>query len=213
MKFSNLSLLQFLKTNFASIHIRRIGKGIIVPYGKCIVNVKGAIELKDTLLLNTNRPMRNRSGRSTILRVDAGGKLVVNGRFNVYYGGDIVVFNGGELTLHGGFINSDVTIRCKDRVTIGKGAAISHGTLIQDYDGHELSFRSDTNEMELQPSSRPIQIEDHVLILANSTILKGVHIGESAVVAAGSVVTKDVPAHSLVAGVPAKVIRTDVEWR
>lgn len=213
MKLSNFSLYQFLKTNFLSKGITRKGKALVIPYGKCIINVKGAVELRDRLLLNTNVPMNNRSGRSTILRVDAGGKLVVDGNFKVYYGGDIVVFNGGRLTLRGGFINSDVTIRCKDRITIGKHVAISHGTLIQDHDGHELHFRSSTGEMEAQPSSRPILIGDHVLIFANSTILKGVHIGENAVVAAGSIVTKDVPAHSLVAGVPAKVIRTDVEWK
>lgn len=213
MKFANLSLSQFLKINFASRSIRRTGKGILIPYGRCIVDVKGTIELTDKLLLNTNTAMGNRSGRSTILRVDQGGRLVVNGRFKVYYGGDIVVFSGGELTLRGGFMNSNATIRCRDSVSIGKGVAISHGTLIQDYDGHELSFRSETCEMEPQPVSRPILIDKDVLIFANATILKGVHIGEGAVVAAGSVVTKDVPAHSLVAGVPAKVIRTYVEWR
>lgn len=46
----------------------------------------------------------------------------------------------------------------------------------------------------------------------NVTVLKGVTIGEGAVVAAGSVVNKDVPPHCLVAGVPAKVVKTDIEW-
>jgi len=58
----------------------------------------------------------------------------------------------------------------------------------------------------------PIIIGDHVWIGMNVTVLKGVTIGDGAVVAAGSMVTKDVPPHSLVAGVPAKVVKTDVEW-
>ena len=47
----------------------------------------------------------------------------------------------------------------------------------------------------------------------NAMILKGVSIGDGAVIAAGSVVVKDVPARSLVGGVPAKVIRQDVDWK
>ncbi len=50
------------------------------------------------------------------------------------------------------------------------------------------------------------------LIGCHSLILKGVHIGDGAVIAAGSVVTKDVPSHLVVGGNPAKVIKTDVQW-
>ena len=46
----------------------------------------------------------------------------------------------------------------------------------------------------------------------NVTILKGVHIGTGAVIAAGAVVTKDIPAGCLAAGVPAKVIRENISW-
>ena len=58
----------------------------------------------------------------------------------------------------------------------------------------------------------PVVIHDHVWVGARVTILKGVEIGEGAVVAAGSVVTHDVPAHALVGGNPARVIRQDVDW-
>ena len=52
-----------------------------------------------------------------------------------------------------------------------------------------------------------VVIEDDVWIGANCVILSGVHVGHGAVVAAGSVVTKNVPSYALVAGVPAKVIK------
>lgn len=52
-----------------------------------------------------------------------------------------------------------------------------------------------------------IQVDDDVWIGFGSTILSGVHIGQGAIVAAGSIVTKDVPAYAIVGGVPAKVIR------
>lgn len=62
-------------------------------------------------------------------------------------------------------------------------------------------------------SSAPVVIGDGVWIGARATILKGVTIGDGAVVAAGAVVTRDVPAHSLVAGVPARVVRAGVDWQ
>lgn len=58
------------------------------------------------------------------------------------------------------------------------------------------------------PSVEPVVIEDDVFIGANAVVLEGVKVGRGAVIAAGSVVTKDVPADSVVAGTPAKVIKS-----
>lgn len=56
-------------------------------------------------------------------------------------------------------------------------------------------------------SAKPVQIDDNVMIGANAVVIEGVHVGEGAVIAAGAVVTHDVPAHTMVAGVPAKIIK------
>lgn len=53
----------------------------------------------------------------------------------------------------------------------------------------------------------PVRIGNNVWVGANVTILPGVSIGDNAIIAAGAVVTKDVPANMLAAGIPAKVIR------
>lgn len=58
----------------------------------------------------------------------------------------------------------------------------------------------------------PVIINDNVWIGMNAIILPGVTIGKGAVIAAGSVVTKDVPPYSLVGGNPAKIIRQQVRW-
>lgn len=79
------------------------------------------------------------------------------------------------------------------RATVGKKAHIGAGAVL-------------AGVLE-PPSSSPVVVEDHVLIGANAVVLEGVRVGEGAVVAAGSVVTEDVPAGAVVAGSPAKVIK------
>ena len=72
---------------------------------------------------------------------------------------------------------------------------------------------SDAHELDGNRNTNPVHIGNHVWIGTRVTILNGVNIGEGAVIAAGSLVTKDVPAGSLVGGVPAKVIKEKVEWK
>ena len=82
---------------------------------------------------------------------------------------------------------------------IGDDVTISENVVIRDSDNHEIIRNGFTMDA-------PIVIGNHVWIGINATILKGVHIGSGSVIAAGSVVTKDVPDYALMAGVPAKQI-------
>ncbi|MFZ8758374.1 acyltransferase [Microbacterium sp. HMH0099] len=101
------------------------------------------------------------------------------------------------------YLNRRVEIFSEAKVSIGADCAISWDVCIVDTDYHDGLSRQ---------RSAPVHIGDHVLIGARSTILKGVTIGNGAVVAAGSIVTRNVPAFSMVAGAPAKIIRDRVEW-
>ena len=104
---------------------------------------------------------------------------------------------------HNSYINDSTRIAAQQSITIGKNCAISFGVTIIDDDGHGLGS---------PPYSAPIVIEDNVWIGCNVTILKGVIIGSGSVVAAGAVVNKSCPPNSLLAGVPAQVIRENVYW-
>jgi len=86
-------------------------------------------------------------------------------------------------------------------VNIGENVRIAPYTLILDSDFHDVR-----DHFADGPTGKVV-IGNNVWLATRCTILKGVTIGEGAVVAAGAVVTKNVPAHSIVAGVPAKVIR------
>jgi len=89
-------------------------------------------------------------------------------------------------------------------VEIGSGCNIAWDVCIMDRDYHKFN-----NAVE---KIKPVKIGDNVWIGCNSLILKGVTIGEGAVVAAGSVVTKDVKPAVLVGGNPAKIINEDIYW-
>lgn len=159
------------------------------------------------LFLNAQCPRRG-CAHSYVL-ADKDSSLAVKGRFTIFYGADIRLFSGGRLILHSGYINADVRIRCHHEIIIGDRVAISHDVTIMDADAHQI--RAD-REAKLKPAAEYVHIGDHVWIGSKAIILKGVTIGEGAVVAAGAVVTHDVPPHTLVGGVPARVIKNDVSW-
>lgn len=101
-------------------------------------------------------------------------------------------------------INEDVIIACTESVTIGANCMLAPRVYILDVD-HVFSSR----EMPIASQgyrSLPIFIEDDVWVGAYAVILKGVRIGRGAIVAAHSVVTKDVAEYTVVGGVPARVI-------
>jgi maltose O-acetyltransferase len=114
---------------------------------------------------------------------------------------DLVSWDGPLTIGEGTFINYGTSISVHTSVTIGKNCLIGNYVLIMDSDYHDLHDRSKPG------ASSPIVIEDNVWIGARSIVLKGVHIGEGAVVAAGSTVANDVPARTLVGSPPAQVLR------
>ena len=81
--------------------------------------------------------------------------------------------------------------------------------VIRTTDGHVIYNRYDRKRIN---AASDVIIGDHVWIADRSVILKGVRIGNSSVIALGSIVTKNVPSNVIVAGSPAKVVRRDIVW-
>lgn len=96
-------------------------------------------------------------------------------------------------------INPGCIIDSRGGIEIGSGISISHRVML-------ITGGHDVQAADFREENLPIKIGDHVWIGAGATILKGVEIGEGAVVAAGAVVTRDVPPFAIVGGVPAKQI-------
>jgi acetyltransferase-like isoleucine patch superfamily enzyme len=101
-------------------------------------------------------------------------------------------------------------VSARHEITIGRQCAISWNCTIIDNDMHEVVYAD-----SLAPTQKDsaVTIQDHVWIGASAIVLKGVTIGENSVVAAGAIVTSDVSPNTLVAGAPAKAIRSIAGWR
>jgi Acetyltransferase (isoleucine patch superfamily) len=110
----------------------------------------------------------------------------------------------GEPTIGPGtWIGAFTVIDGSGGLAIGCGCDISSGVQIYT---HSTARRCVSGRTYGHIDRAPVYIGDQVFIGANATIMMGVRIGDSAVVAAGAVVTRDVPARTVVAGVPARPI-------
>ena len=151
----------------------------------------------------------NASGDSRSIRI--GNHCVVNGELFVFgHGGCITI---GDWC----FVGPGSRIWSGGSVTIGNRVLISHNVNVFDNDTHPFDaaarhrhFRAiltHGHPKDISLNEAAVVIEDDAWIAAGATVLKGVHVGTGAVVAAASVVTRDVPPYTIVAGNPARVIR------
>jgi acetyltransferase-like isoleucine patch superfamily enzyme len=113
-------------------------------------------------------------------------------------------------------VGPNTIIDCVSKVTIGDNVLISYECIFSDSDNHSLSYSKRKDDLEnwrlgqqdwTDVNMAPILVNRGAWIGARAIILKGVTIGEGAVVGMGSVVTRDVPPFTVVAGNPAKEIR------
>ena len=131
----------------------------------------------------------------------------------------------GEVFIGDQVFIGNTHIICRSKIEIGNNVFIAWGGYIYDHDSHSLDYREREKDITQQledfragksfienknwsvVNSKPIKICSNAWIGMNCIILKGVTIGEGAIVGAGSVVTKDVPAWTIVGGNPAKVLK------
>jgi acetyltransferase-like isoleucine patch superfamily enzyme len=206
-----------------------------------MLKAAGKISLIRTLYLSARargpvlvmRGARFRLDRGARIRVARGGRLVLGDNFTLASGPRISMRLGpnARLSIHGvakicrgsvvyldhdahleighhSYLNTSSTITCFEHITIGSGCAISWNTNIFDGNAHEL-----ISDGIRKPPRKPVRIGNQVWVGSGATILPGVSIGDGSVVAAGAVVTRDVPPGVIVAGNPGRVIKKDVTWR
>lgn len=156
-------------------------------------------------------------GRKALLKLGEG-CVVTGGAFinclGCLRGACIQVENGATLQIGRMSGMSNVSIWVRDKVIIGDYVTIGAETIINDSNSHCINYLERRGErkkgivtQELNIKRAPIYIEDDVFIGARSIICKGVRIGARSVVAAGSVVVKDIPSDEVWGGNPCKFLR------
>ena len=149
----------------------------------------------------TGTPQKIRLGKRTVCR----GILLCDCGLGSIEIGDLV------------YIGDDVIISAREFIRIGSRTMVSHGVQIFDNDSHPTDARDRhadyLNLIEGRPRthfipSGPIVLGEDCWVGANSIVLKGVKIGDRSIVAAGSVVTADIGDDCVVAGNPARIVRS-----
>lgn len=142
------------------------------------------------------------------LIIESAATLTTRGNVGIFYGSDVEIFKDAHLTLGKGFeTNINFTLICADSIEIGEDVKVGRNVTIRDNNGgHFINTPGYKN-------SRPIKIGNKVWLCEGCTIMPGVKIGDGAIIGAHSLVTCNVPAHSLVIGNPAQVIEKNILWK
>ncbi len=207
MSINKLNIIQTIKLNskkFVKNDLKH--KKMILCYKNSRINIHKTAQIFCDGRLRFGTKENPKSKQETRLSLGKNAKFSINGDFTVGFGSDIRVFDEAEFEIENGYFNGFVQIVCSKKVTIGKNVAIARDVIIRDTDAHHIIGKEHQKKKE-------VKIGNNVWIGTRAIIMKGVTIGDGAIIAAGAIVTKDVPANTIVAGVPARVIQENVEWR
>lgn len=177
--------------------------------GNTIVYLENNVQITNNGSFNfglTSKSFPSLEKQPCKLQMKKDSKIIISGSVRAEPGVTIRVGKGAVLEF-GGKINltANSSIICEKQISFGNHVKIGWESQIMDSDFHSLV-------REGYMKTLPIHVGNDVWIGNRVSILKGVTIGDGSVVAAGAVVNRDVPAHSLVAGVPARLVRSDVKW-
>lgn len=157
-----------------------------------------------------------------ILRGTIQGIPYLNGKLYIEIGDNVtlhsvITFSGSKVfdrpllkIGNSSYLGSRVSISVANVVSIGDHCYIANDVIIRDNDGHPRDYMERRNNYPVRKEDvKPVKIGNDVWIGSNVIVLKGITIGDRAIVATGSVVTKDVASDSIVAGNPARLINID----
>lgn len=130
------------------------------------------------------------------IRIRKGSRLVLGDKCHIADHTTLRLAGKGELIIKTGTsISQQTIITCHDKIEIGNNVMIGPNVTIYD---HDHDFKKGGLMNHASYTALPIVIEDNVWLGSNVIVLKGVRIGESSVIASGSLVTKDIPAKSII---------------
>jgi acetyltransferase-like isoleucine patch superfamily enzyme len=172
---------------------------------RIVINKRAVINIDDGVFI-LNKSWVRKEPFVSFLYMGKNSEMTICKTFTIYSGARIYINENSVLKLGSGYINNNLNLSCFEKIEIGEDVAISENVCIRDSDNHKILTKN------VSHSTKPIKIGNHVWIGMNVLILKGVTIGDGAMIAAGSVVNRDVPAKCLAGGTPAHIIKENIEW-
>lgn len=205
---NSISICQTLKLYIRVKHPRSSSLRVL-NRSNIYLHPSAHITMEENSSLEINRQdTRVQSGLLCRLSLAENAILRCVGHSSIHAGSYIMIHKNASLSIGNNTYINGATIDCSKNISIGADCAIAEGVRIMDNSWHAIHYTDGTQSVSIAP----VSIGNKVWIATNAIILPGVIIGDGAIVAAGAVVTKNVPARCLVAGVPARVIKENVEW-
>lgn len=210
-KRGELSIQKYIYLNYFCKNIVRKGNAKIIPYKNAIIdlqptakiNLYGDLDFEVGInkLKGSKAETYIRMDRDSVWNVHHGGALFFNTTLEIK---ENAVFDSGFFTA-----NSGSVIIVDKKITFGEDVMLGRNVMIYDSDFHQLK-----NEEGKQINSpKEVKIGNHVWLTSNINILKGVTIGQDSLVTAQTVINKDMPEHSIIAGMAmGKSIKDQVNW-
>lgn len=174
----------------------------------CAIDLRGSAKIvvnKGSFTFGEKRNFKTKE--ETDLLIEDGGTLQIDGNNFIKTTSDIQIFKNALLRFGPGATNMGLKIVCSEKIWIGDHTRIGRDVWIRDNNGGHKIIQVGYKD------KAPVIIGNYVWICSGAQIMKGVTIGDGAVISANSVVTSNVPAHSIVAGNPAKVVAENIYWR
>ncbi len=207
-KIRKISIWKFVKYNYLTKGIKRTKGAYIIPFKNSVVELgeNAEIVLEGVIHLGINKLKGSKA--ETYVRIAKNAKWIVHEDVLLFFDTFVDVHEDACFETKFFSANSGSVIVVGKRIEFGHDVMIGRNVTIYDSDFHEVLDETGTPIN----FNQEVVIEDHVWLTNNITVLKGVRIGEGALISAMSLVRKDVPPHSLAAGIPAKILKDDVNW-
>lgn len=210
-RLNPLALYQTIKYSGLGNLIHKKG---VVCGTNCHINVDKSAHVEFEGLLTLGRKTKfPKSKLESRLFLGKNTTFKVLGNFELDADCEIVVFDEAELIIHGGKIgfsdaNSGLKIVCGEKIELMHDVGIGRNVTIRDTNGASHFM----NTTGYRPS-RPVVIGEKAWLCESCTIMPGVKIGRAAIIGGYSMVTKSVPNHAMVSGIPATVVQENVLWK
>lgn len=196
-----LHIIDTLKLTF----FKKTGwKFLVFRNGRVSIHKKATVKIGASFYFNSK--FNHKDPFPSFLSMYEHSTLEVGTHFSIHSNSRVSVAKDARLFLGSGYINSNASIACFEAINIGYDVAIAENVVIRDSDNHEISDGRHIKTL-------PVTIGNHVWIGMNSIILKGVTLGDGCIVAAGSVVNRSFPPNSLIGGVPARILKENIQWK